>query len=343
MYVPELTKNLLSVPAITQSNAEVRFDKEKCIIVRGDKECTIGHCISGKLFRVGVGNPVTDSAFYVSQKTVPNKEIWHCRFGHLNIQDINHLQNSGMVNGLNCDSTKLENKCEGCIFGKMTKIPLPKQATRRATKILEMVHTDLCGPMQVPSHGGSRYVLTFTDDFSRYTTVYFLHSKSDTLDKFKDYVKLMENATGNKIMKLSIKSLRSDNGGEFTSTEFDIFCNKMGISREFSNAYCPAQNGVAERFNRTMIESARSMIYHARLPIEFWAEAVNTAVYIRNRSPTTALKNKTPFECWFNHKPDVSNLRVFGSLCYIHIPDQKRQKLDAKSYKGIFVGYPEGL
>ena len=91
-----------------------------------------------------------------------------------------------------------------------------------------------------------------------------------------------------------------------------------------------------------MIEAARSMLHHAKLPLEFWAEAVQVAVYIRNRSPTVALNNKTPYECWFNRKPDVSNLRVFGSECYVHIPDNFRQKLDAKSYKGIFVGYPEG-
>ena len=84
------------------------------------------------------------------------------------------------------------------------------------------------------------------------------------------------------------------------------------------------------------------MLYHAKLPLEFWAEAVNTAVYIRNKCPTAALNNKTPHECWFDEKPDVTSLRVFGSLCYDHVPDNQRKKLDAKSYKAIFVGYPDG-
>ena len=90
------------------------------------------------------------------------------------------------------------------------------------------------------------------------------------------------------------------------------------------------------------METARSMIYHAKVLLKFWAEAVNTAVYLRNRSPTSALKDKTPFECWFGDKPDVSNLRVFGCICFVHTPDNLQKKLDPKSTKAIFVGYPLG-
>ena len=99
---------------------------------------------------------------------------------------------------------------------------------------------------------------------------------------------------------------------------------------------------MAERLNRTILESARSMIYNANLPLVFWAEACNTAVYLHNRSPTVALKDKTPHECLFGEKPDVSNLKVFGCMCYVHIPDSNRRKLDQKSYEAIFVGYPTG-
>ena len=144
--------------------------------------------------------------------------------------------------------------CEGCVLGKMTKRPFPKKSRSCSLAPLELVHTDLCGPMQEPSQGGSRYVLTFTDDYSRYTPVYFLRNKSDTITKFKDYVRLMENSSGQKIRKLSIKTLRSDNGGEYLSKEFTRFCNENGINREFTNPETPEQNGVAERFNRTMID-----------------------------------------------------------------------------------------
>ena len=225
----------------------------------------------------------------------------------------------------------------------MHRISFPKQSQNRSNQILEIIHTDVCGPIQIESIGGSRYMLTFTDDYSRYTTVYFLKNKNNVFAKFKQYVNQTENRTGNLIKKLSInvKSLRSDNGGEYKSNEFNEYCMEKGIYREFTNPYSPRQNGVSERLNRTIIETVRSIIFQAKLPIKFWAEAVNTAVYLRNRSPTVYLENKTPYECWFDRKPDLSNLRVFGCLSYIHIPDIQRKKLDPKSYKAIFVGYPE--
>ena len=128
-------------------------------------------------------------------------------------------------------------------------------------------------------------------------------------------------------------------GENAISREFAQFCKDRGISHEFTCPYAPEQNGVSERLNRTLIVTARSMIYHAKVPLKFWAEAVNTAVYLRNRSPTSALKDKTTFECWFGEKPDVSNLRVFGCICFVHTPDNLRKKLNLKSTKAIFVGY----
>ena len=142
-------------------------------------------------------------------------------------------------------------------------------------------------------------MLTFTDDYSRYSTVYFIKSKSEVLSKFMEYVNSVEKLTGRHITKLNIlseedvKVLRSDNGGEYTSNSFAKFCTEKGISHQFTVPYCPQQNGVAERMNRTIMEGARSMLYHAKLPLEFWAEACSTAVYLHNRSPTTALKDQT--------------------------------------------------
>ena len=164
------------------------------------------------------------------------------------------------------------------------------------------------------------------------------------------FVNLVENQTGRHVKQLNIfadkeknvKVIRSDNGGECSSKKFAEYCAEKGISHQFTNPYSPQQNGVSERLNRTIIEATRSMIHHAKLPLQFWAEAVNTAVYLHNRSPTVALKDKTSFECWFGRKPDISNLRVFGCVCYMHVPDGQRRKLDPKSSKGIFVGYPEG-
>ena len=190
---------------------------------------------------------------------------------------------------------------------------------------------------------------TITDDYSPYTTVYFIKSKREVLLKFQEYVNSVEKHTGHQIMKLNIlaeddvKVMRSDNGGEYTWNNFAKICGEKGISHEFTVPYCPQQNGVAERMNCTIMEGARSMLFQAKLPLEFWAEACSTAVYLHNRSPTTALKDETPFERLFGRRPDISHLRVFGCVSYLHVPDGQRRELDAKARKSIFVGYPPGV
>ena len=166
------------------------------------------------------------------------------------------------------------------------------------------------------------------------TVVYFLKHKSEVLSKFKEYIQLAENFTGNKL-----KCLKSDNGGEYTSRGFGQFCKQRGITHELTVPRNPQQNGIAERMNRTLFEAARSMLCYAKLPLRFWADAVNTAAYLRNRSPTTALNGHTPYEIWFGKKPNVSHLRVFGCNGYVDIPKEDRKKLDAKSKECILLGY----
>eukprot|EP00111_Clytia_hemisphaerica_P018040 TCONS_00053381-protein len=170
--------------------------------------------------------------------------------------------------------------------------------------------------------------------------------KSEVLAKFTEFVNLVKNRTELKVKRLNvenqtIKRLRSNNGGKYTSTEFTSFCTDRGISREPTIPYSPQQNGVAERMNRTLLETARSMLHHAQKPIKFWAEAISTACYVQNRSPTAFLKETTPYEIWHRKKPDVSNMKVFGCKSYVHVPDTKRKgKFDKKSISCIFVGYP---
>eukprot|EP00794_Sanderia_malayensis_P014530 gene14530-biopygen11634 len=200
--------------------------------------------------------------------------------------------------------------------------------------LLELIHSDV-GIVNIDSVGGSRYYVTFTDDFSRYTVIYFLKKKSEVFGKFKEYVATMENLTEKKV-----KGLRSDNGGEYVSDEFNQFCINRGIRRELTIPMSPQQNGVAERLNRTLMESTRSMLHHAKLPLRFWAKALNTAVYLRNRSPTVALSGLTPYECMYGKKPDVSNLKVFGCKAFVHVPKERRTKLEEKSTCCVFVGYP---
>lgn len=136
-----------------------------------------------------------------------------------------------------------------------------------------------------------------------------------------------------------MQMIRSDNGTEYTSKKFNKFCEDTGVEHQLTAPYSPQQNGTAERKNRTIMEMARCLLHDKDLPKKFWAEAVNTAVFLLNRLPTKALQQKTPFEAWYGYKPELFNLKIFGCLCFSYIPHIKRDELDKKAEPGIFVGY----
>lgn len=136
-----------------------------------------------------------------------------------------------------------------------------------------------------------------------------------------------------------LKVLRSDGGGEYMSNEFKSYCTREGIEHEVIAPYTLQHNGIAERENRTILNMARNMLKTKNLPKKFWAEAVSTSVYLLNRCPIKRLEDKTPEEVWSGTRPSVSHLRIFGSICYKHIPDAIKRKLDDKSEKLIFLGY----
>ncbi|UYV76010.1 hypothetical protein LAZ67_13002124 [Cordylochernes scorpioides] len=196
-----------------------------------------------------------------------------------------------------------------------------------------LIHVDVCGPMQEVSKGGMRYFVCFKDDFTKYRSVYFLKEKSQVIEKLEQF--LLETKTTGHI----VKEILTEGGKEFVNKETSKITNKYGINDRITMPYTPQQNGSAERENRTLIEAARSMIYAKNMSLKLWAEAVNTATYVLNRTGPTQIEGKTPYELWFDKKPAVDHLRIFGTECFVHVPDEKRRKLDAKSEKGILVGY----
>ena len=133
--------------------------------------------------------------------------------------------------------------------------------------------------------------------------------------------------------------LRSDNGGEYTSNEFDQYLHECGIRRQFTCANTPQQNGVAERKNRHLAEIYRSMLHAKNVPGRFWAEAMRTAAHVINKLPQPKLGFVSPFEILWDMKPTISYFRVFGCVCYVFVPDHLRSKFDKKAVKCVFVGY----
>ena len=263
------------------------------------------------------------------------------------MENVKKLSKECMVTGMkpmnHGDECSIQ--CESCIMGKQHRNSFPKASKSQVVDACgSIIHSDVCGPMPINSIGESRYFVTFRDNCSKYTHIYLIKQKSEVLEKFKEFVTMIENISGNhvKILFCHVKILRSDNGGGYTSKLFDAYLKEKGIIHQTTVPNNPAQNGTAERVNRKIMETARTMMCHANVPQKFWAEAVNTAVYLRNRSPTVSLKQVTPYERWTGEKPDLSHLKVFGCVAYIHVAKEKRNKLDAKSRKTIFVGYPAG-
>ena len=334
LYVPDLAKNLFSVSAAAKRGYSIELHQSGCVILDKFQKISGSGKLQNNLYVLDVNEKnVGFHDVNIASNEHP-EELWHQRFGHLSKNNLRLLRDQKLVTGMDFHPAKESEFCEGCAHGKQKRASFPKGQATRASEIIEIVHSDVCGPMQENSLGGNRYFVTFIDDKSRFTAVYFMKTKDQVLEKFKEYEAMVTNMTEKKI-----KILRSDNGGEYTSKEFSNYLKEKGIQHQLSVPRTPQQNGVAERMNRTIQETARSMMYNAGQDKKFWAEAVCTAVIIRNRSPTVAVDNMTPYECFYGIKPDVSHFKVFGCKAYMHVPKENRKKWDSKTKKCIFVGY----
>ncbi|KAK8665989.1 hypothetical protein V6N13_006142 [Hibiscus sabdariffa] len=214
----------------------------------------------------------------------------------------------------------------------MTKAPFTGKG-ERASDLLGLIHSDVCGPMNTQARGGFQYFITFTDDFSRYGYIYLMRHKSDALEKFKEFKNEVQNQHGK-----SIKALRSDRGGEYLSQDFDELLKECGIVSQLTPSGTPQWNGVSERRNRALLDMVRSMMSHTDLPTSFWGYALETTAFTLNRVPSKSVQ-KTPYEMWTGRRPNMSFMRVWGFQAYVK--HQMSTKLEPKSQKCTFVGYPK--
>ncbi|CAL9020481.1 unnamed protein product [Prunus brigantina] len=333
MLVPGLEENLLSVGQMMEHGYHLVFGGNVVSVYDNQS-------LENLIVKVQMTNnrcfPLTmmpASELVLKASVTHCLQTWHKRLGQLNERSMKLLENQGMVHGLP-HLEQMSVVCDGCMQGKQHRDSFPLESTWRASNPLELVHTDICGPMKTESLSGNRYFLLFTDDYTRMSWVYFIRNKSSALECFMKFKAMTELQSGFKI-----KSLRSDRGGEFLSGEYNRFCEESGIQRQLTVAYSPQQNGVAERKNRIVVEMAKSMLHEKGVPYEFWAEAINTTVYLLNRCPVCALNKVTPFEAYTGRKPGIAHLKIFGSPCHVLIPSALKHKLEENSHKCIFVGY----
>ncbi|KAK1681285.1 hypothetical protein QYE76_042133, partial [Lolium multiflorum] len=330
-YVPALSMNIISGSCLMQDGYSFKSENNGCSIFMNnifygrapqknglflldlDSSNTHIHNIDAKRIKLN------DNSTY----------MWHCRLGHIGVKRMKKLHTDGLLESLDFESL---DRCEACLMGKMTKTPFSGMM-ERATDLLEIIHTDVCGPMSVASRGGYRYVLTFTDDLSRYGYIYLMKHKSETFEKFKEFQSEVENQRNKKI-----KFLRSDRGGEYLSYEFGMHLKKCGILSQLTPPGTPQRNGVSERRNRTLLDMVRSMMSLTDLPLSFWSYALETAAFTLNRAPSKSVET-TPYELWFNKKPKLSFLKVWG--CEAYVKRLQPDKLEPKAEKCVFIGYPK--
>jgi hypothetical protein len=335
LYVPDAADNLLSIKRVTDAGWRVSIDLEKCVISTDVKRITAKSYSNGLYMLSGWARKTAtaDAKVAASKETA---ELWHRRFAHLGYDNLARLQGSGMVSGISVSADQFRQAsaaelCEPCIAAKQQK--QPSKPTHTVTEQpLQLLHMDVLGPLP-ESLGGSKYLATFLDDYSKLSVVKPVRYKSDVAATIMNTIAQLQLQSG-----FTVRAVHTDNGGEYTSTQLSEYFSQKGIVHETTVPYSPEQNGAAERLNRTLMERVRAMLQDASLPDELWAEAAVTACYLRNRSPVAG-REKTPWELFFNVRPDVSNFRTFGARAYVHIPGQLRSKLDSKTDKGVMVGY----
>ena len=326
LFVPSLGFNLVSVPRITSAKCTVLFRHNGAEITNDQKTILATASSFNNAVVLDLSSPLSLAV----STSPPTLDTWHKRLGHLNYTAVSSLPKH--VSGMDI-SPSSASPCESCVIGKMTNSISRTPLSRPALK-LETVHTDLFGPITPVSLGGAKYGVTFTDEHSRFTWISFLRTKDEVFSKFKQWEAMVERQSGCKI-----KTLHSDNGGEYASNQFQDSLKKSGIVWKPTVPYSPEQNGIAERKNRTIFDRVRTILHQTSLPKTLWAELAASVIYLQNHCLPQA-QSATPFELWTGVKPDLSHLRILGCSAYQHIPKSTgRTKLDETGRKCYLVGY----
>ncbi|KAM2908709.1 hypothetical protein COP2_048192 [Malus domestica] len=265
--------------------------------------------------------------------------LWHKRLGHISKDRITKLSKANLIPSFDL-STEIE--CVDCLKGKLTNFR--NFEAKRSKDLLEIIHTDVCGPFLTKTICGNNYFVNFIDDFSRFGHTFLISEKSAVLKYFKNFKTEVE-----KQLNTTIKIVRSDRGGEYFGryTEsgqqkgpFALYLEEQGIMAQYTTPGTPQQNGVSERRNRTLIGMVRSMMSKTRLPSFLWGEALKTANYILNRVPSKSVST-TPFEVWYGRMPSFGHFHIWGCKAEAGFYNPKERKLDLGTESCYFIGYFE--
>ncbi|KAK1411311.1 hypothetical protein QVD17_37858 [Tagetes erecta] len=348
LYIPEITRNLVSEPKLDMDGFEYSHGHGKLTISFNSQVFGYGFLDDG-LYRLELDDNFSKSllSYNISENITKNKRkrdletssmLWHQRLGHISRERLSRLMKNEVLPSLDFSDF---GTCVKCLKGKMTTGN--KKGATRSSNLLELIHTDISGPYP-PGITGHTSFITFIDDYSRYMYLYLIKEKSESLATFKSYKTEVENQ-----LDLKIKVVRSDGGGEYYGRHTDVgqapgpfneFCKDQGIINQYTMPGTPQENGVAERRNRTLMDMVRSMMANSNLALFLWTEALKTAVHILNRVPSKSVP-KTPYEIWTGRKPSLNYMKVWGCIAEAKLYNPFIKKLDMKTVTCYFIGYPD--
>ncbi|GJR09387.1 putative ribonuclease H-like domain-containing protein [Tanacetum coccineum] len=343
-YVEELQNfNLFSVSQICDTKNKVLFTDKECLVLSKEFQLPDSSQVVLRVprrhnlycFNLTDIHSEREIKCLLAKASLDESTKWHRRMAHVNFKNMNKLAKHGLVNGLPSKLFTNEHNCVACNKGKQHKASYKAiTAVSTISEPLQLLHMDLFGPTSIRSIDHKHYSLVVTDDFSRFSWVFFLGTKDETFYILRDFITFVENQLTKKV-----KAIRCDNGTEFKNSNLIELCGSKGIKRDYSVARTPQQNGVAERKNRTLIEAARTMLADSKLPTMFWTEAVSTACYVLNRVLVTRPHNKTPYELLSGKVPNISHLKPFGCHVTILNTSDHLGKFEGKADEGFLVGY----
>lgn len=333
-YVKEMDRNLISYGKVTEKNKIVSEGKMSKIYNHNRELIAVARKVNN--IYIMESSEVVKSNFN-SEKVSSNitmKEKLHKMLGHVNFKYLDIMCKENLLVGLPDHLEDEYLKCGTCIKNKMHNLTFNNNR-KRATDLLEIIHADLNGPHNTTGFNGEKYFLTIIDDYSKLVKVYPINSKDQVSDCFEEYINTVENITEKRV-----KTLRCDNGTEFLNNKMYKITKEKGIIIETCPPYVHQLNGVAERYNRTIMDTARCLMYDSKLNMKYWPETVKTVAYLKNRTLANTKERKSPYEIFLREKPNIKNLKVFGSKVFVRVPEVKRaNKWDRKADIGILVGY----
>jgi len=254
--------------------------------------------------------------------------IWHLRLEHPSDKILQYISN-------NCRYVQYKGNhiCDVCHYSKQHRIPF-KNSLSHSNHCFDMIHTDIWGPFSTTYVQGYRYFFTVVDDYSRYTWIFLMKSKAKTRNALIRFINLIYNQ-----FNCRIKVIRSDNGNEFAWN--DLY-DSLGILHQTSCVETPQQNFVVERKHQHILNVAHILMIQSKILVVFWSYAIIHAIYLLSRIPSKSIENKTPYELIYNQLPDLHDIKVFGSLCFVSTLQRERNKLGPRAKKCVFLSYKAG-